>query len=75
MNKCSLDQHTNQDQEGSTTHEQFMTRVHEILGSWVLTTDLGDIANEDTPQYDLYEGDKQSEQTLLSLQEELKPTS
>ena len=42
------------DKDGSDTSEQFMARVHENLGSWILPRELEDIEQENTPQYDLY---------------------
>ena len=43
------------DKNGSDAREQFMARVHERLGSWVLPRELDDIGLENTPQYDPYE--------------------
>ena len=45
MEKCSTDQH----KDGIDSQEQFMARVHEKLGYWVLPRVLDDIALEDTP--------------------------
>ena len=39
-------------QGGSDVHEQFMARVHESLGSQVLSRDLEDLRQDDTLQYD-----------------------
>ena len=59
------------DQEGTNGHEQFVARVHERLGSWILPTDLGGMRPGDTPLYDSYEDEKQNKQTFSSLQVKL----
>ena len=43
------------DKDRSDTQEQFMDRVYEMLGSWVLPRALEDIGLENTPCYDLHE--------------------
>ena len=61
------------DKDESEAQEQFMARVYEKLRSLVLPKDLEDIGLENTPQYDLYEDEKQNEQTFPQLEEELEP--
>ena len=61
------------DKNRSDTCEQFMARVYERLGFWILSSELGYIGLEKTPQYDPYKSEKQNEQTFLQLAEELEP--
>ena len=53
------------DKDGSDAQEQFMARVYERLGSWVLPRELNNIGLENTPQYDLYEDETQNKQPFL----------
>ena len=50
-----------------------MARVHEKLASWVVQRALEDIVLKHTPQYDLYEDERQNKQTFFQLTNELKP--
>ena len=61
------------DKDGSDVQEQFMARVYEMLGSWVLPRELEDIRLAITPQYDLSEDETQNKQTFPQLAEELEP--
>ena len=57
------------DKEGKEAQDQFMARVYERLGSWVLPRDMADMGLENTLQYDLYEDKMQNEQTFPQLVE------
>ena len=59
------------DKDGSDAWEQFIARVYEKLGSWVLPRELEDIGLENTSQYDPYE-DEIQKQTSPHLMEELE---
>ena len=61
------------EKSGSDTQDQFMDRVYEKLWSQLLSRELEDVGLKDTPQYDLYEDDRQNKQTFSQLAEELKP--
>ena len=50
-----------------------MARVHDRLGSCVLSRELEDLGLDDTSQYDPYEDETQNEQTFPQLVEELEP--
>ena len=60
------------DKEGQDACYQFVIRVYNRLGSWVLPRDLEDKGLENTPQYDPYKDETQYKQTFLHLQEELE---
>ena len=47
-----------------------MARVHEKLGSWVLSRALEDIELESTSWHDLYEDETQNGQTFSQLAEQ-----
>ena len=61
------------DKDGSDAQEQFIARVYEKLGSWVLSRELEDIGLEIIPQYNRYEDEIQDGQTFLQLVKELEP--
>ena len=61
------------DKDETDVQEQFVTRVYERLGSWVLPRKLEDIGLENTPQYDLYEDETQNKQMFSQLTEKLQP--
>ena len=50
--------------DGSDAQEQFMARVFERLGSWVIPRENEDIRLENTLQYDLYEDETKNKQSL-----------
>ena len=52
------------DKDGSDAQEQFMGRVYERVGSWVLPRELEGIGLENTPLYDPYEDVTQNKQTF-----------
>ena len=56
-----LTQDKTAEKDESDAQEQFMARVHEKLGSWVLPRELEDIGLKITPQYDLYEDETQNQ--------------
>ena len=55
------------DKGRSDDQEQFMGRVHERLGSYVLPRELEDIGLENTAHYDSYEDETQSKQMFPQL--------
>ena len=57
------------DKYRSDSQEQFMTRVHEKLGSWVLLRELEDTGLKNIPQYDPYKNETQNEQIFHQLVE------
>ena len=59
------------DRDRSDAQEQFMARVHERLGSYILPRELEDLGLEDTPQYNPYEDETQNKQLFPQLAEEL----
>ena len=61
------------DKDGPDAQEQFMARVHDRLGSHVLSRDLEGLRLEDSPQYDPYEDETQYKQSFPQLAEELEP--
>ena len=54
------------DNKGSDSHKQFMARVCERLGSWILPRELENIGQENTQQYDPYEDETQNKQSFPS---------
>ena len=63
------------DKDEIDASEQFMARVYERLGSWVLPRDLEDIGQENTLEYDLYEEKIQNRKIFPQLAEELESIS
>ena len=61
------------DKDGLDAQHQFMARVCERLGFWILPRELEDIGLKNTPWYDLYEDETQNEQTFPQLVEEPEP--
>ena len=61
------------DNDRSDATDQSIARVFEMFVSQVLPRELKDKGQEKTPPYDLYEDEKQNEQTFSQLAEELKP--
>ena len=68
-----LNQDESLDKDRSDAQEQFMARVYERLGSWVLPRELEDIGLESTPQYDPYENDTQKSRHFPSQQKSKSP--
>ena len=62
------------DKNGSDAPDQFMTRVNEKLGSWVLPRKLKDMGLENIPQYDPYKDETQSMESFPCLSKELEIT-
>ena len=50
-----------------------MARVHEKLGSWVLSRELEDIGLEFTSHYNMYEDEIQNKEKFPQLAEKLEP--
>ena len=61
------------DRDWSDAQEQFMARVYERLGSWVVPSELEDVGLGNTPQHDPYEDETQNEQSFSMLAEKLEP--
>ena len=62
------------DKDGSDDQETFVIRVYEKLGLQVMTRELDDVGQVDTPQYDLYGDETENKQTFPQLIEELELT-
>ena len=79
MDKFSTDQHIDHltpdelsDKDRPDAQEQFMTRVCERLGVWILPRELEDIGLENTPQYDPYKEKTKKEQSFPQLAEKVE---